>query len=242
MFLHYWILTTSERFGGVGSKEAPRIVRALGYAFRDPELLDRALTHRSKSANNYERLEFLGDSVLNYVVSNELFKRYPDLSEGELTRLRAALVRKPTLAELARQLELGNHLALGEGELKSGGFDRESILADALEAIFGAVCLDGGIEAARDTILRIYRERLGTLDPRAVAKDPKTELQEYLQKHALPTPIYEVLSVSGEPHQQRFLVVCRVAPLSEAVQGEGVSRRSAEQQAAARTLARLNAE
>lgn len=226
----------------MASRETPRGIRALAYAFRDPVLLERALTHRSKSTDNYERLEFLGDSVLNYVISTELFKRYPELTEGELTRLRAVLVRKPTLAELARRLDLGAHLALGEGELKSGGFDRESILADALEAVFGAVCLDGGIEAARETILRVYEERMGALDPRAVAKDPKTELQEYLQKHALPTPTYEVLAVSGEPHQQRFLVECRVAPLREAVQGEGASRRSAEQQAAARVLERLHAE
>lgn len=223
----------------MASRETPRGIRALAYAFRDPVLLERALTHRSKSTDNYERLEFLGDSVLNYVISTELFKRYPELTEGELTRLRAVLVRKPTLAELARRLDLGAHLALGEGELKSGGFDRESILADALEAVLGAVCLDGGIEAARETILRIYEERFGALDSRAVAKDPKTELQEYLQKHAFPTPTYEVLTVSGEPHQQRFLVECRIAPLRDAVQGEGTSRRSAEQQAAARVLERL---
>lgn len=226
----------------MASRDAVRGIRALAYVFRDPALLERALTHRSKSTDNYERLEFLGDSVLNYVVSTELFTRYPELTEGELTRLRAMLVRKPTLAELARRLDLGAHLALGEGELKSGGFDRESILADALEAVFGAVCLDGGIEAARETILRIYQDRLSTLDPRAVAKDPKTELQEYLQKHALPTPTYEVLAVRGEPHQQRFLVECRVAPLPDAVKGEGTSRRSAEQQAAARALERLHAE
>lgn len=226
----------------MASRDIPRTIRALGYAFRKPELLERALTHRSKSTDNYERLEFLGDSVLNYAISSELYNRFPELTEGELTRLRAALVRKPTLAELARQLDLGAHLALGEGELKSGGFDRESILADAMEAVIGAICLDGGIEAARETILRIYRDRLSTLDPLSVAKDPKTELQEYLQKHALPTPTYEVLTVSGEAHQQHFLVACRVAPLPEPVQGEGTSRRSAEQQAAARTLQRLHTE
>lgn len=225
----------------MASRDNPRSIRGLAYTFRDPVLLERALTHRSKGTDNYERLEFLGDSVLNYVISTELFKRYPERTEGELTRLRAALVRKPTLAELARQLDLGAHLALGEGELKSGGFDRDSILADALEAVFGAVCLDGGIETAREIILNVYDERLNSLDSRAVAKDPKTELQEYLQKHAFPTPIYEVLAVSGEPHQQRFLVTCKVAPLSEAVQGEGVSRRGAEQEAAARALGRLHA-
>ena len=225
----------------MASRDTPGVIRALPYRFRDAALLERALTHRSKGTDNYERLEFLGDSVLNYVISSELFGRYPELTEGELTRLRAVLVRKPTLAELARRLDLGAHLALGEGELKSGGFDRDSILADALEALFGAVCLDGGIDSARETILRVYQDRLSTLDPRAVAKDPKTELQEYLQKHAFPTPTYEVLAVSGEPHQQHFLVACRVAPLREAVQGEGASRRSAEQQAAARALERLHA-
>jgi ribonuclease-3 len=215
------------------------LARRLQYPFRDPALLERALTHRSKGAAHYERLEFLGDSVLNFVVSVELYHRYPQLTEGELTRLRAHLVRKPTLAELARGLELGRHLALGEGELKSGGFDRDSILADALEALFGAVCLDGGVEAARAVVLEVYRERLATLEPEAMAKDPKTELQEYLQRHALATPSYEVLEVRGEPHQQQFVVECRVPTLAEPLRGEGQSRRAAEQQAAARALARL---
>jgi ribonuclease III len=210
--------------------------RRLGYRFRDPDLLERALTHRSRSGANYERLEFLGDSVLGFVVSAELYRRYPDLTEGELTRLRASLVRKPSLAALARQLDLGGSLQLGEGELKSGGHDRDSTLADSLEAIFGAVFLDGGVEAAARTILALYAEPFGRLDPTTIPKDPKTQLQELLQKISLPTPVYEVLEISGEPHQQHFVVECRVVALARAVRGEGDTRRAAEQQAAATAL------
>lgn len=222
------------------SSTTPDLGRRLGYQFHDAALLARALTHRSRGSDNYERLEFLGDSVLNFVISAELYRRYPKLSEGELTRARATLVRKPTLAELARGLELGSYLNLGEGELKSGGFDRDSILADALEAVFGALFLDAGIERARERILALYRETFDALDPTTVPKDPKTELQEYLQKHALPTPTYEVLTVSGEAHQQHFVVECHVPGLTPAVRGEGASRRSAEQQAAAQALTRLH--
>jgi ribonuclease-3 len=208
----------------------------LGYTFRDPALALRALTHRSRSADHNERLEFLGDSVLNLVISTELFERYRELAEGELTRLRASLVNKPALAALARELELGPHLRLGEGELKSGGFDRDSILADALEALFGAVYRDGGLEPARQVILRLYEGSLARLDPRAVPKDPKTQLQEHLQKRSLPTPTYQVTSVSGEAHSQHFVVECRVAGLSQPVTGQGGSRRTAEQEAASRAL------
>ena len=214
----------------------------LGYVFRDPGLLARALTHRSKGSANYERLEFLGDSILSFVIADVLFERFPQLSEGELTRLRATLVRRETLAGLARSLQLGDSLQLGGGELKSGGFDRDSILADALEAIFGAIYKDGGTTAARDAILGLYRPVLDQVDPDTIRKDPKTRLQEYLQKRALPTPTYDVLSVSGEAHAQLFVVECRVPGLNEAVRGEGSSRRYAEQAAAASACQMLECE
>jgi len=210
------------------------LTKQLGYNFHDAQLLARALTHRSRSSQNYERLEFLGDSILSFVIADALYDRFPHLSEGELTRLRATLVRRETLAGLARSLDLGNVLDLGGGELKSGGFDRDSILADALEAIFGAVYKDGGQQAARDVVLRLFQPILERIDPGAILKDPKTRLQEFLQKRGQPTPDYEVVAVSGDPHQQYFVVECRVAGLVEAVRGEGSSRRYAEQAAAAR--------
>jgi ribonuclease-3 len=221
------------------SKAHAELARRLDYHFKNPELLQRALTHRSKSAEHYERLEFLGDSVLNLVVSNELYDRYPSLPEGDLTRLRASLVRKQTLAELARGLELGRFLELGSGELKSGGFERDSILADTFEAVIGAVYKDGGLEAAAAVVRRLYGQHFERLDPRSVPKDPKTRLQEYLQKQSLPTPTYSIVDISGEPHAQQFVVECRVAGLAEPVRGSGKSRRAAEQEAAARALERL---
>jgi ribonuclease-3 len=210
--------------------------RSLAYTFRKAELLERALSHRSKSADNYERLEFLGDSILGFAISSELFTCYPDLSEGELTRLRASLVKKETLAGLARELELGGYIKLGEGELKSGGYDRDSILADSLEAIFGAICKDSSVTDAMRVILLLYRKKLTALDPQSIPKDPKTQLQEYLQKLSLPTPNYLVREVTGEPHNQKFIVECRVTVLNLPVLGEGNSRRHAEQQAAAHAL------
>jgi len=210
------------------------LARQLGYEFSDPALLARALTHRSRSSQNYERLEFLGDSILSFVIADVLYDRFPQLSEGELTRLRATLVRRETLATLARELELGDCLGLGGGELKSGGFDRDSILADALEAVIGAIYKDGGIEAVRGMVLRRYQATLDSIDPGSILKDPKTRLQEFLQQKSLATPIYSVLEVSGEPHQQHFVVECRVPGMEEAVRGEGSSRRNAEQAAATR--------
>jgi ribonuclease-3 len=210
------------------------LTKRLGYVFRDATLLARALTHRSRSSQNYERLEFLGDSVLSFVIADVLYDRFPQLSEGELTRLRATLVRRETLASLARELDLGDCLELGSGELKSGGFDRDSILADALEAVIGAIYKDGGTEAVRDVVLRRYAPILSNIDPRSILKDPKTRLQEFLQSRSLATPTYTVLDVSGEPHQQHFVVECRVPGLDEAVRGEGSSRRYAEQAAATR--------
>ena len=218
------------------------LTKQLGYAFRDGALLARALTHRSHSSKNYERLEFLGDSILSFIIADILYDRFPQLSEGELTRLRATLVRRETLATLARALDLGDCLDLGSGELKSGGFDRDSILADALEALFGAVYKDGGIEAARDVVLRRYQPILENIDPNSILKDPKTRLQEYLQRKSLATPTYNVLEISGEPHKQRFVVECRVSGLPQAVHGEGSSRRHAEQAAATRACKLLNCE
>ena len=216
------------------------LAKQLGHVFRDATLLARALTHRSRSSQNYERLEFLGDSILSFVIADVLYDRYPQLSEGELTRLRATLVRRETLATLARELDLGDCLDLGGGELKSGGFDRDSILADALEAVIGAVYKDGGIEAVREVVLRRYQPILDSIDPGSILKDPKTRLQEFLQRNSLATPIYSVLEVSGEPHQQRFVVECRVPGMAEAVRGEGSSRRYAEQAAATRACELLN--
>ena len=213
--------------------------RRLNYAFIDGALLKRAITHRSKGATNNERLEFLGDSVLNFIIAAELYERFPRLTEGELTRLRARLVKQETLARLARGVKLGECLELGGGEFKSGGQDRDSILADALEAVFGAVFMDGGHEGARRVILGLYQPLFAEVDPGAIDKDPKTQLQEFLQKRLAVTPAYTVLEVSGEAHQQNFLVECVVPGLAAPVQGRGASRRAAEQDAAATALERL---
>lgn len=211
----------------------------LNYRFSDSGLLQRALTHRSKGACNYERLEFLGDSILNFVISEHLYDRFEDIQEGTLSRMRADLVRKETLAALARQLDIGTQLILGGGELKSGGFNRDSILSDVLEAIIGAIYQDGGMDAARGFVLHIYRSRLEEVHPSRVLKDAKTRLQELLQKQSLDVPVYELLEVTGEPHNQRFLVECRAAGLTQPVRGEGNTRRIAEQEAAAKAYARL---
>ncbi len=218
------------------SNGLPSLSRRLGYEFKKQELLERALTHSSKSAVNNEQLEFLGDSVLNFVISAALYERHPEVAEGELTRMRAGLVKKPTLARLARAFELGSFLRLGSGELRSGGFTRESILADALEALFGAVFLDGGIEQARAVIERVYVQALNEISPATAEKDAKTRLQEYLQRAALATPTYTVIEVSGEAHDQSFRVQCAVPGLAQPVEGNGKTRRGAEQEAAARAL------
>lgn len=210
--------------------------RRLGYRFSDPALLRRALTHRSKSSINNERLEFLGDSVLNTAAAAELYARFGGLSEGELTRLRASLVKQETLAALARRLELGNYLELGSGEYKSGGHDRDSILADALEAVLGAIFLEAGFDAARQVVVNLHRELFDRIDPQSVFKDPKTRLQEYLQKQSYRTPIYTILDVTGEAHNQHFVVECMVPDLDVQVTGQGSSRRNAEQEAAAKAF------
>lgn len=206
----------------------------LGYAFRNPEMLRRAFTHRSFGAGHNERLEFLGDSVLNCVVSNELFSAFPDLPEGDLSRVRSHLVNQQTLARLARDLRIGEAVRLGEGELRSGGRGRASILANALEALFGAVFLDGGFSAAEQMIRRLYTPVFRELDPQALGKDPKTRLQEYLQGRRMTLPQYRVLETRGEAHQQQFQVECLLPGLQIRTVGEGASRRSAEQDAASR--------
>ena len=222
------------------SRVQNELSKRLGYAFRDAALLARALTHRSHSSQNYERLEFLGDSILNFTIADALYDRFGQLSEGELTRLRATLVRRETLAKLARDLRLGDCLELGSGELKSGGFDRDSILADTLEAVIGAVYKDSDFKSVQTVVQRLYQSLLNSVDPHSIQKDPKTRLQEYLQRHSLPTPTYNVLEISGEAHLQHFIVECRVPGLAAAIRGEGNSRRYAEQAAAARVCEILN--
>lgn len=216
-----------------------RLEKALGYRFSQPELLRQALTHRSHSSPHNERLEFLGDSVLNCVIATLLYQRFAALREGELSRLRASLVRQEALAEIAAGFGLGDDLRLGEGELKSGGFRRPSILADALEAVFGAIYLDGGFAAAQEAIERLYRQRVEQIDPRAEGKDAKTALQEWLQGRRLPVPHYTLLSTHGEAHAQQFEVACSIPAVDLEVTGRGGSRRAAEQEAARAALDKL---
>jgi len=211
---------------------------SLGHVFRRPELLRQALTHRSFGADHNERLEFIGDSILNCAIALALYRRFPQLPEGELSRIRANLVNKDMLYRLARTLDLGGAIRLGEGELKSGGASRPSILADALEAMFGAIFLDGGFDAVDAAISRLYAGEIAGIDPTGLAKDPKTRLQEWLQGRKLAVPEYEVAAVRGESHLQTFDVVCRIPALDIAATGSGPSRRAAEQAAAAAAYAR----
>jgi len=215
------------------------LVRQLGYRFSDASLLRQALTHRSFGTPHNERLEFVGDAVLNCVVARALYQRFPDTQEGDLSRSRASLVNKDTLARVARRLSLGDIVRLGEGELRSGGSDRSSILADALEAVFGAVFLDGGYDAARSVIETVYADILADADPTVLSKDPKTRLQEWLQGRKVAVPAYSVVATRGEAHAQLFEVECRIAALDVVTQGAGASRRAAEQEAAALALEAL---
>ena len=219
-----------------------RLAAALGYEFSRPELLLQALTHRSYGSPHNERLEFLGDSVLNCVIATLLYLRFAGLKEGELSRQRANLVRQETLAQIALTLDLGNCLRLGEGELKSGGFRRPSILADGLEAIFGAIYIDAGFAAAQATIERLYRPLLENLDPKDSGKDPKTVLQEILQGRRLALPHYALVATRGDAHAQEFEVECSVPALAIGVRGQGGSRRAAEQAAAHAAITLLNEE
>jgi ribonuclease III len=215
-----------------------RLEQHLGYRFTDTALLQKALTHRSAGSANNERLEFLGDAILGCVIAGELYQQFPKASEGRLSRLRASLVRRESLAEIARHLEIGQYLQLGPGERKSGGQRRDSIMSDTVEALFGAIYLDSDFTTCRQCILALFSTRLGELSETAVLKDPKTRLQEFLQARRQPLPEYAVIDVSGEAHAQFFRVSCRVEGCAPAT-GEGVSRRQAEQDAAARILEQL---
>ena len=216
--------------------------KTLHYRFHDAGLFIQALTHRSATGSNNERLEFLGDAVLDFVISDALFKLRPEADEGELSKLRASLVKDTSLAELAVDLGLGDHLILGSGERKTGGHRRESILADALEAIFGAVYLDSGFDAAKDLIDRVFEQRLTVLPDGEDLRDPKTRLQEWLQARKLTLPNYDLVSVTGKDHRQKFIVSCTVIELSQTTEGHSTSRRKAEQRAADDMLRVLSGE
>jgi len=211
----------------------------LGYAPRDPALFRAALTHRSAAGPNNERLEFLGDAVLNLLIAHALYTAFPQAAEGDLSRLRARLVSREPLAEIAGSIGLGTVLRLGSGELRSGGFRRQSILADALEALCGAIFIDAGLAAVAPVVARLFAARIAALPPPEVLKDAKTRLQEYLQSRSLTLPRYAVLGIEGEDHAQTFRVSCEVADLRLRVEGGGSSRRRAEQEAAGRMLAQI---
>lgn len=211
-------------------------VAGIDYRFGDPQLLHEALTHRSLGAGNNERLEFLGDSVLNMVIAMRLYELQPDAREGDLSRMRARLVRGSTLAEVAAAINLGQQIKLGEGELKSGGFRRSSILADAFEALLGAIFIDGGYRACRDVILRLFDPLIGDLPDVEELKDAKTRLQEWLQARGRPLPDYSLVAEEGADHAKNFRVRCRLTDDGMAVEQIGRSRRKAEQAAAAEIL------
>ena len=217
-----------------------RLSKALGYTFNNVALLEQALTHRSAAKQHNERLEFLGDAILGMVIGETLFKRFPDVPECKLTRMRSTLVKGDTLAELAREASMGELLHLGPGELKSGGHRRSSILADAVEAVLGAIYLDSGMEEVCNVIYHLWESRIEALNPNAHPKDSKTRLQEYLQGRKLPLPSYEVISISGKDHAQVFEVSCTVTTLDKPVSASGNSRRKAEQEAARLTLETLD--
>lgn len=219
-----------------------RLCKKLGYQFQDLSLLKQALTHRSAAKNHNERLEFLGDSILGMIVAQILYTQFPLEPEGKLTRMRSSLVKGDTLAELAREFDLGEYLNLGPGELKSGGFRRDSILADAVEAILGAVYLDSNIQECEKRVSSWFKQRLNALDPEYHPKDHKTQLQEYLQGKKLPLPEYKVIDIKGKSHDQTFVVECLTEELSRGLQASGASRRKAEQQAAKRVLEKLRNE
>jgi ribonuclease-3 len=216
---------------------ADKICALTGYQFRQADLLEQALTHRSYSRQlNNERLEFLGDSILNLIISNHIYKRFGAADEGDLSRIRASLVKEETLAEVARRIGLGDYIYLGGGELKSGGFRRASILADALEALIGAIYLDSDYIQTETAVLHLYRERLENIDADANLRDPKTRLQEYLQAIKNSLPCYQVEQTTGKAHDQVFTVSCKLVDLDMQSNGTGSSRKKAEQQAAQKIL------
>lgn len=212
-----------------------KLAKIIGYEFKNPEIFQVALTHRSKGGDHNERMEFLGDAVVNFVIAELLYHRYPKATEGDLSRWRATLVNRDTLADLAKKFDIGQYLLLGPGELRSGGSERHSILSCAMEAVIGAVYIDGGYDAASQCIAAWYDDLLNSLSSAASHKDPKTVLQEYLQSHRLPLPVYTVESIEGEAHQQMFIVSCQVEGYDKTL-GRGTSRRRAEQDCAAAML------
>ena len=208
--------------------------RIMHYTFNDPSFMIMALTHRSFSSQHNERLEFLGDSVLSFLIANELYKRFPRIDEGDLSRLRAQLVKESSLSTIATSMGLGDFIRLGEGELKSAGWRRPSILADTFESIIGAIYLDGGIEPTHEFVLRFFETQLNEIDPKLIQKDPKTLLQELLQSKKSDLPIYTVVSIEGEAHSQIFTIECQIKKSNIKTQGVGNSRRIAEQEAASK--------
>jgi len=221
----------------INTHNLARLTKNLGYTFNDATLLQQALTHRSAKGAHNERLEFLGDSILGFIIAETLFEQFPKHDEGDLTRMRSSLVKGVTLAEIARGFNLGECLILGPGELKSGGHRRESILEDAIEAIIGAVYLDSNIECCKELILSWFDSRLKAIKPGNEQKDPKTRLQEYLQGRKIPLPNYEVIDTTGQSHNQEFTVSCNTSVIDEEVIAKGTSRRKAEQAAAQQILA-----
>ncbi|AHG86184.1 ribonuclease III [Bibersteinia trehalosi] len=216
-----------------------RLQKKIGYQFANVDYLKQALTHRSAAAKNNERLEFLGDSILNFTIGKALFEKFPKSNEGELSRMRAALVKEQTLAIIARQFDLGEYLKLGAGEMKSGGHRRESILSDCVEAIIAAIFLDSGMDKAMERTIEWYKALLAQMQPGEAQKDPKTRLQEFLQSRKMPLPEYEVIDIKGEAHNQTFKVSCKVQNLDEIFVGVGTSRRKAEQNAAEQVIGKL---
>lgn len=219
-----------------------KLQEALGHRFAQESLLRQALTHRSHAADHYERLEFLGDGLLNFVVAHSLYHQHRLLKEGDLSRIRAHLVRQDTLVEIAQRLELPSYLFLGEGELRSGGLQRPSILADVVEAVVGAIFLDAGFEAAKSVIERLYEQALTELDPNNAGKDAKTQLQEWLQSQKIAIPKYEIEQITGAAHEQVFTVVCQIDALGIRTLGQGQTRRVAEQSAAAQAMSQIQAQ
>ncbi len=217
-----------------------KLTQDLGYEFNDISLLETALSHRSAQGNNYERKEFLGDSIINFIIAEALYLRYPKATEGELSRYRAAIVCGEALAQVAQDFRLGEYLRLGSGELKSGGFRRASILADAFEAVIAAVYLDAGLEVCKQRILEWFAERIETVQTKANHKDPKSRLQEYLQAHKIALPLYEVKKIEGEPHAQIFHVSCTIQKPTLSAVASAASRRRAEQLAAEMILEQLS--
>ena len=216
-----------------------QLEKILKYQFNDKGLLELALTHRSFQGKNNERLEFLGDSILNFIIAESLFKEFNLLPEGDLSRLRSQLVKSATLSEIGITLSLGDYLILGEGELKSSGWRRPSILADSVEAIIGAVFIDGGISSANKLITGWYQERLEAINPNDIQKDSKSVLQELLQAKKIPLPEYNIVSIDGEAHNQHFKVSCSIPKLGLSIEGEGTSRKVAEQSAAEESIKKL---